>query len=58
MKNRSTSDTKDNKKFLESQCNKELATMIVYGNNKQPFEIAEEILQLIKEREEQQNELE
>lgn len=58
MKRRSTGDTRDNKKFFESPCNKELATMIVYGNNRQPLEIAEEIIQCIKERKEQQMEIE
>ena len=32
--------------------------MIVYGNNRQPIEIAEEILQGIRERKEQQMEIE
>lgn len=50
MKNRSTGDTRDNKKFLESPCNTELATMIIYGNNKQPSDIADEIIQNINER--------
>lgn len=50
MRARSTGDTKDNKKFLESPCNGELATMIVYGDNKQPIEIAEEILSRIREK--------
>lgn len=58
MKRRATGDTRDNKKFFESPCNKELATMIVYGNNRQPLEIAEEIIQCIKERKEQQMEIE
>lgn len=58
MKSRATGDTKENKKFFESPCNKELATMIVYGNNRQPIEIAEEILQGIRERKEQQMEIE
>lgn len=58
MKSRATGDTKDNKKILESPCNKELATMIVYGNNRQPLEIAEEIMQCIKKRKEQQMEIE
>ena len=58
MKSRATGDTRDNKKFIESPCNKELATIIVYGNNRQPVEIAEEILQFIKERKEQQMEIE
>lgn len=58
MKSRATGDTRDNKKFFESPCNKELATMIVYGNNRQPLEIAEEIIQCIKKRKEQQMEIE
>lgn len=58
MKRRATGDTRDNKKFFESPCNKELATMIIYGNNRQPAEIAEEILQIIKERNDQQIEIE
>lgn len=57
MKSRATGDTRDNKKFFESPCNKELATMIVYGNNRQPLEIAEEIMQCIKKRKEQQIEI-
>ena len=58
MKRRATGDTRDNKKFFESPCNKELATMIVYGNNRKPLEIAEEIIQCNKERKEQQMEIE
>jgi shikimate kinase len=58
MKNRATGDTRDNKKFFESPCNKELATMIIYGNNRQPLEIAEEIMQCIKKRKEHQIEIE
>lgn len=58
MKNRATGDTRDNKKFFESPCNKELATMIVYGNNRQPEEIAEEIMQCIKKRKKHQIEIE
>lgn len=54
MKSRAIGDTRDNKKFFESQCNKELATMIVYCNNRQPLEIAEEIMQCIKKRKEHQ----
>lgn len=50
MKSRAIVDTRDNKKFFESQCNKELATMIVYCNNRQPLEIAEEIMQCIKKK--------
>ena len=58
MKARSTGDTRDNRKFLESPCNKELATIIVYGNDRQPSKIAEEIISRIKERQEQQMERE
>ena len=58
MKTRSTGDTRDNRKFLESPCNKELATIIVYGNDRQPSKIAEEIISRIKERQEQQMERE
>lgn len=54
MRERSTGDTKDNEKFFESPCNKELATMIIYGNNRQPIEIAEEIVSRIREKQEQQ----
>lgn len=52
MKNRSTGDTRDNKMFLESSCNKELATMIIYENDRQPSEIAEEIISCVKEKQE------
>lgn len=55
MKNRSTGDTRDNKKFLESPCNKELATMIIYENGRQPSEIAEEIILCIKKQQEKEN---
>ena len=58
MKSRSTGDIRDNKKFFESPCNKELATITVYGNNRQPLEIAEEVMQCIKNRKEQQIEIE
>lgn len=52
MRDRSTGDTRDNEKFFESPCNRQLANMIVYGNNRQPSEIAEEIILRIKERQE------
>lgn len=55
MKNRSTGDTRDNKKFFESSCNKELATMIIYENGRQPSEIAEEIILCIKKQQEKEN---
>lgn len=50
MKERSTGDTNDNLMFLRSKCNKELATMTVYGNGRTPDEIADEILGKISER--------
>ncbi len=52
MEKRSTGDTRDNEKFLKSPCNKELATMTIYENGREPSEIAEEILSKIKERDE------
>ncbi len=58
MERRSTGDITDNRRFIESPCNKELATMIIYGNGRQASEIADEILQVIKERNEQQLEIE
>lgn len=49
MSKRSTGDTTENKKFLESPCNRELATMIIYGNNRSAVEISDEILARIEE---------
>lgn len=51
MKQRSTGDYSKNRKFLTSQCNRELATMIIYGNNRTPNQIAVEIIEHIKKRE-------
>lgn len=56
MERRSTGDTRENRKFIESSCNAELATMTIYGNNRQPSEIAEEIIFAIKQRQKQQTE--
>ena len=53
MERRSTGDTRENRKFIESSCNNELATMTIYGNNRQPSEIAEEIIFNIKQRQQQ-----
>lgn len=53
MAKRSTGDYSTNKEFIESPCNKTLSTMIVYGNNRTPQEIAIDILDRIKEREKQ-----
>lgn len=52
MKKRSTGDTRNNQKFFESPCNKELATMTIYENGRTPSEVAEEIISRIKERKE------
>lgn len=49
LEKRSTGNTKGNRKFIESSCNQELATMIIYENNKTPEEVALEILRRIKE---------
>lgn len=54
MNERATGDTRDNRKFLESPCNRELATMVIYENNRKPSEIAQEILLRMKERKQQQ----
>ena len=56
MESRSTGDTRENRKFIESPCNTELATMTIYGNNRQPLEIAEEIISNIRLRQERQAE--
>lgn len=55
MANRSTGDTRDNLKFLRSNCNRELATMTIYGNGRTPTDIASEIISRIKERKEKSN---
>lgn len=49
MNKRSTGNTTDNKKFLESHCNRELATMIIYENNRTAVEVSDEILSRIEE---------
>lgn len=58
MEQRATGDTRDNRRFIESPCNKELATMTIYGNGRQPLEIAEEILSRIKNVDKEQITLE
>ena len=55
MKERSTGDTNDNLIFFSSECNKKLATMIVYGNGRNPSEIADEVINRIKERDEKED---
>ena len=41
---------RENLDFLLSQCNEELATIIIYTNDKTPEEIADEILSMINEK--------
>lgn len=55
MAERSTGDYSTNREFLLSPCNKELATMTVYGNNRIPEEIAKDILDRIKNRKNKNN---
>ena len=50
MNARSTGDARDNLKFIKSSCNRELATITVYGNGRTPSDIADEIISLIKKR--------
>ncbi len=50
LASRSTGDYRPNKKFITSPCNKELATMIIYENGRNPRQIAEEILRIIEKR--------
>lgn len=45
---RSTGDTNDNRRFIESPCNRELASMVVYVKGKNPDQIADEILEIIE----------
>ena len=47
LENRSTGDYTPNRKFITSPCNRELATMTVYENNRTPGEIANEIIRNI-----------
>ena len=57
MAERSTGDITDNLLFFRSRCNKDLATMTVYGNGRSPKEIADEVLGKIKERKEKDEEV-
>ena len=50
---RATGDISENRKFYESPCNKELATMTIYENGRQPSQVAEEIISRVNERKEQ-----
>lgn len=56
MQDRSTGDTSDNLKFIRSSCNKELATITIYGNNRTPSAIADEIISRIKEKQSKSSE--
>lgn len=58
MAQRSTGNYSTNEKFIMSQCNRELATMTVYENNRNPNQIANEIIENIKERERNNNNIE
>lgn len=51
MEKRSTGDTRNNRKFITSPCNRDLATITVYANGRTPKEIAEEIMQKIENKE-------
>lgn len=55
MAKRSTGDYSTNREFILSPCNKELATMTVYGNNRIPEEIAKDILDRIKDSKNKNN---
>ena len=50
LEKRSRKDRKENIKFLTSRCNRELATITIYENNKSPIEVTDEILQIIENR--------
>ncbi len=50
INSRSTGDTRDNLRFLTSNCNTRLATMVVYTKDKSPEDIAEEIIDRIKNK--------
>lgn len=52
MNDRATGDTRENLFFLTSSCNRELATMTVYTNEKSIEQIADEILERIKKKSE------
>ncbi len=58
MEQRATGDYSTNKKFIMSQCNRELATMTMYGNNRTPKQIAIEIIEKIKKRERNNSDIE
>lgn len=54
MAERSTGDTSENLEFLRSQCNKELATMVIYADGRSPQEISDEIMSRIAKRKNQE----
>ena len=51
LEKRSTGDYGFNKKAITSPCNRTLATITIYENNRTPNEITQEILRIITERE-------
>ena len=54
MAERSTGDISENLEFLRSQCNKELATMVIYADGRSPQEISDEIMSRIAKRKNQE----
>ncbi len=50
MAKRSTGDINDNERFFTSNCNRELATMTIFANGRNPQQIAEDLLRMIEER--------
>ena len=48
MAKRSNGDVRENRKFLTSTCNRDLATFVEYENGRSPQEIAESIINKIK----------
>ena len=50
LRKRSKGDYSQNREFIMSPCNRELATITIYENEKNPQDIALEILDIIKER--------
>ena len=50
INSRSTGDTNDNFRFLTSECNTRLATITIYTKDKTVEEIAEEIIEITKKK--------
>ena len=51
LEKRSTGDYSFNRKAITSPCNRELATITIYENHRTPNEIAQEIIKIISDRE-------